>query len=89
VLFTLGKLLLGFYLGRRTPAGASGATAAADSLLAVLIWVYYTAQILFFGAEFTQVYVRRFGTQKPVPTPDAEPVTEAARAEEGLVRAET
>ena len=88
VLFTIGKLLLGFYLGRRTPAGASGATAAADSLLAVLLWVYYTAQILFFGAEFTQVYVRRFGTQKPVPTADAQPVTEAARAEQGMVRAD-
>jgi membrane protein len=87
VLFTIGKLLLGFYLGRRAPAGAAGASAAADSLLAVLIWVYYTAQILFFGAEFTKVYVRHFGQHRPVPHADAQPVTEEARAEEGLVRA--
>jgi membrane protein len=56
VLFTLGKFLLGFYLGR---ASVSSAYGAAGSLVVLVIWVYYTAQILLFGAEFTQVYARR------------------------------
>ena len=53
LLFELGKLLLGYYLGR---AGISSAYGAAGSLIVILVWVYYSAQILFFGAEFTQVY---------------------------------
>lgn len=55
LLFELGKLLVGVYLGR---AGIGSAYGAAGSLIVVLVWVYYTAQILFFGAEFTQVYAR-------------------------------
>jgi membrane protein len=55
-LFELGKLLLGIYLGR---AGVGSAFGAAGSLIVILVWVYYSAQILFFGAEFTQVYARR------------------------------
>jgi membrane protein len=56
LLFELGKLLVGIYLGR---AGIGSAYGAAGSLIVVLVWVYYSAQILFFGAEFTQVYARR------------------------------
>ncbi|MDB6109844.1 MAG: Ribonuclease [Pedosphaera sp.] len=58
VLFTAGKSLLGLYLGRSTIATAYG---AAGSVIIILLWVYYSAQILFFGAEFTQVYACRFG----------------------------
>jgi membrane protein len=58
VLFTAGKSLLGMYLGRSTIATAYG---AAGSVIIILLWVYYSAQILFFGAEFTQVYACRFG----------------------------
>lgn len=57
VLFTLGKTLIGLYLGRSTVASVYG---AAGSLIVILLWVYYSAQIVFFGAEFTKVYSRRF-----------------------------
>ncbi len=60
LLFNIGKFLLGLYLG----TGSFGSTyGAAGSLVIVLIWVYYSAQILFFGAEFTQVYASRYGSQ--------------------------
>src|SRR5262245_48101968 len=52
LLFTLGKLGLGIYLGRSTFASAYG---AAGSFVVILVWIYYSAQIVFFGAELTQV----------------------------------
>ncbi len=61
VLFTLGKTLIGLYLGRSTVGSVYG---AAGSLIVMLLWVYYSAQIVFFGAEFTKVYSRRFIAQK-------------------------
>ena len=60
LLFTLGKWGLGFYLGRASFASTYG---AAGSLVVILAWVYYSAQILLFGAELTQVYARRYGSQ--------------------------
>ncbi len=60
VLFTLGKYLLSWYLSRGSTASAYG---AAGSLAVLLIWVYYSSQILFVGAEFTQVYANRFGSR--------------------------
>lgn len=62
VLFTLGKWGLGVYLGRSAVASAFG---AAGSLVLVLLWVYYSSQILFFGAEFTQAYSRLNGSRQP------------------------
>ncbi len=59
LLFTLGKFLIGLYIGK---AGVGSAYGAAGSLVAVIVWVYYSAQIFFFGAQFTQVYAH---TQKP------------------------
>lgn len=60
LLFTIGKSLLGAYLG----SGSFGSTyGAAGSLVVVLVWVYYSAQILFFGAEFTQIYAKKYGSQ--------------------------
>jgi membrane protein len=59
VLFTIGKSVIGLYLGRGTVGSVFG---AAGSLAVVLFWVYYSAQIFFFGAEFTQVYARRRGS---------------------------
>jgi len=56
VLFSIGKLLIGMYLGKSSVASTYG---AAGSLVAVLVWVYYSAQILFFGAQFTEVYSHR------------------------------
>lgn len=61
VLFVAGKWGLGVYLGKAAPGSAYG---AAGSLVILLIWVYWSAQILFLGAEFTQVYARTFGSLK-------------------------
>jgi len=60
ILFTLGKFLLGLYLGMSTVSSAYG---AAGSLVVLLLWVYYSAQIIFLGAEFTQVYARKYGSE--------------------------
>lgn len=59
LLFTLGKVLLGVYLGR---AGFTDTYGAAGSLIVVLVWVYYSAQVLYLGAEFTRAYTCRFGS---------------------------
>ena len=59
LLFTIGKFALGFYLGR---SGVASSYGAAGSLIVLLIWVYYSSQIVFFGAEFAQVYANRFGS---------------------------
>jgi len=59
LLFTMGKLGLGIYLGRSTFASAYG---AAGSFVVVLVWIYYSAQIVFFGAELTQVFANRSGS---------------------------
>jgi membrane protein len=61
LLFTAGKGLIGFYLGR---AGVTSVYGAAGSLVLVLLWIYYSAQILLLGAEFTEVYSRRYGSRR-------------------------
>ena len=58
LLFSAGKYLIGIYLGRTATTSAFG---AAGSLVVLLFWVYYSALISFLGAEFTQVYARRYG----------------------------
>lgn len=60
LLFSLGQYLLGVYLGKSSLGSAYG---AAGSFVVLLAWVYYSAQILLFGAELTQVYARKFGTK--------------------------
>ncbi|WP_447602847.1 YihY/virulence factor BrkB family protein [Nitrospira sp. Nam80] len=67
LLFTIGKLLIGLYLGKSDVGSAYG---AAGSLVILLVWVYYSAQILLFGAEFTQVYANTSGA-RIVPTEQA------------------
>lgn len=59
LLFTLGKFFLGLYIAK---SGTSSVYGAAGSLVVILLWVYYSAQIIFIGAEFTQVYARRYGS---------------------------
>jgi membrane protein len=61
VLFVIGKYLLGVYLGKSAVGSSYG---AAGSLIMILLWVYYSAQILFFGAEFTRIYALRHGTHR-------------------------
>lgn len=58
-LFTIGKLLIGLYLGNSSVGSTYG---AAGSLVVLLVWVFYSAQILLIGAEFTQVYSKYRGT---------------------------
>jgi len=82
-LFNLGKFFLGLYLGRSSVTSAYG---AAGSLVVVLLWVYYSAQILFFGAKFTQVYSNRHGsTLEPVPGAEAVTLREVATQPSRLV----
>jgi membrane protein len=59
LLFTAGKQLIGMYLGKASFGSTYG---AAGSLVIVLVWVYYSAQLFFFGAEFTKIYTRTFGS---------------------------
>lgn len=82
LLFTVGKSLIGLYLGN---AGIGSTYGAAGSLVVLLLWVYYSAQILFFGAEFTQVYADRYGSRL-VPKQDAVHVSEQRREREGMPR---
>ncbi len=69
ILFSIGKTLIGIYLGNSNVASSYG---AAGSLIVLLLWIYYSAQILFFGAELTQVYANRFGS-KIVPEGSTQP----------------
>lgn len=75
LLFTIGKQLLGLYLGKAAVGSAYG---AAGSIVALVVWVYYAAQILFLGAEFTQVQARRRGA-------GIEPTKNAQRVDESRI----
>ena len=93
LLFTLGRLVIGTYIGK---SGVASAFGAAGSLIVVFVWVYYSAQIFLIGAEFTWVYAKTFGsmrhlaedqvpktpaltpaTDSPTGEPSADPVREA------------
>jgi len=68
LLFSIGKTLIGVYLGHTSPSSPFG---AAGSVVVFLLWVYYSAQIFLFGAEFTEVYAvaRRAGSRTPPKPP--------------------
>jgi membrane protein len=78
-LFTVGKFAIGLYLGHSSMASSYG---VAGSFVVLLVWTYYSAQILFFGAELTQVYANKYGS-KIVPTDNAVHVSENHRKEQG------
>jgi len=59
-LFSIGKIIIGMYLGS---TGVTSPYGAAGSLITILLWVYYSGQILFFGAELTQAYANRYGAR--------------------------
>ncbi len=80
LLFTLGQLALGLYFKF---GGVGKSFGAAASVIIVLVWIYYSAQIFLFGAEFTQVYTNQYGSHV-VPADNAEYVTEEARAQQGI-----
>ena len=77
-LFTLGKYLIGLYLGQAAPGSAYG---AAGSFVVLLIWVYYSTQILLFGAEFTHVYANTHGSglNRDLREPPADPPVQSER----------
>ena len=61
LLFTIGRVLIGVYIGK---SGIASGFGAAASLIVILIWVYYSAQIFLLGAEFTWIYARTFGSRR-------------------------
>ncbi len=75
ILFLIGRYLIGLYLSFNRAASGFG---AAGSLVVLLIWIYYSAQIFFFGAEFTQVYAQTVGSHK-AETDEKQPVFPAER----------
>jgi membrane protein len=80
ILFEAGKFGLALYLGRQSTASPFG---AAGSIVLVLLWVYYAAAILLFGAEITRAFARLTG-EAVTPSPFAEPIDGQARAAEGM-----
>jgi membrane protein len=72
-LFTVGKLLIGLYLGS---SGVTSVYGAAGSLITILLWVYYSSLIFFLGAQFTQVYASQYGSGV-VPAENAETISAA------------
>ena len=68
LLFAIGKHLIGLYIGKSSVASGYG---AAGSLVVVLVWVYYSAQIFLLGAEFTWVYAHEYGSLRHVERPGA------------------
>lgn len=80
LMFSLGKYALSLYLGRESTASPYG---LAGSVIVILLWFYYSAVILFVGAEFTQVHAKRVGA-KVVPNRFAVSVPNCERAEQGM-----
>lgn len=80
LLFSIGKWLIGLYIGKSFSASVYG---AAGSLVALIVWLYYSAQILYFGAEFTQLYASKYGS-RVAPKPGAERVPRRPRTREDL-----
>lgn len=68
LLFTIGRFLIGLYIGK---SGVASGFGAAGSLVVIFIWVYYSAQIFLLGAEFTWVYARTFGSMRNLPAEGA------------------
>ena len=68
LLFTVGKFLIGLYIGK---SGVASGFGAAGSLVIILVWVYYSAQIFLIGAEFTRVYAHTFGPARDLPSASA------------------
>lgn len=73
LLFTIGKLMLNLYLGKASFASTYGAT---GSLVVLIVWVYYSSQIFFLGAEFTRTFANRYGSQ---PRRSPKPILDAAK----------
>ncbi|MBA2413619.1 MAG: YihY/virulence factor BrkB family protein [Burkholderiaceae bacterium] len=66
LLFTIGRFLIGLYIGK---SGIASGFGAAASIIVIFVWVYYSAQIFLLGAEFTWIYAHVFGSKRDIPTP--------------------
>jgi membrane protein len=87
VLFSVGKFLIGLYIGKSSIASGFG---AAGSIAVVFLWVYYSAQIFLLGAEFTWEYAKAFGSMRSLQAAAKEAPTETApRGQPGLPRGTT
>jgi hypothetical protein len=88
-LFEIGKLLIGLYLGK---SGVTSGFGAAGSVVVLLVWIYYSAQVFLLGAEFTWVYAHSHGSKvarpEPNPAAGAEPLrrSRSASAAKALLR---
>jgi membrane protein len=78
MLFTIGKSLIGLYIGR---SGVTSGFGAAGSLVMAMVWVYYSAQIFLLGAEFTWAYALTFGSRKEKKLPGAAPAVPSKTAD--------
>ena len=78
LLFTIGKSLIGLYIGR---SGVTSGFGAAGSLVMAMVWVYYSAQIFLLGAEFTWAYAVTFGSRKDHKLPGAAPAVPSKAAD--------
>ncbi|WP_254509470.1 YihY/virulence factor BrkB family protein [Anatilimnocola floriformis] len=83
ILFMIGKSLIGMYIGSASVGSVYG---AAGSFVVVLVWTYYSSQILFFGAELIRAYARRFDVQAIVPTELAVPISAPELSKQGISR---
>ncbi len=70
MLFTAGKAVIGWYIGT---SGVASGFGAASAIVALLVWVYWSAQVFLIGAEFTWVFAHRFGSRRPCPLTDSMP----------------
>jgi membrane protein len=70
LLFTLGRFLIGLYIGK---SGVASSFGAAGSLIVIFVWVYYSAQVFLMGAEFTWLYAKQYGSMRNQPGPATEP----------------
>ena len=82
ILFTIGKFLIGLYLGS---SGITSIYGAAGSLITVILWVYYSSLIFLLGAEFTEVYANTYGSGV-VPTENGERISATARSRKTQTR---
>jgi membrane protein len=83
LLFTVGKFLIGLYIGK---SGIASGFGAAGSLVIVFVWVYYSAQIFLVGAEFTWVYARTLGSMRDLARPEQAAAEKSAQAQQAPTR---
>ena len=83
LLFTIGRFLIGLYIGK---SGIASGFGAAGSLVIIFVWVYYSAQIFLLGAEFTWVYARTFGSLR---TSDSVDIAASATAPAAPTRSDS